>query len=43
MRKEELAFCFMLGVRFMFVALSSSRLTLGYLQIPFDDFTFIED
>jgi hypothetical protein len=31
--KEELAFYFLLGLRFIVVALSSSRLTRGYLRI----------
>jgi hypothetical protein len=39
---EELAFCFVVGMRFVFVALSFSRLTLGYFQIRFDNYMFIE-
>jgi hypothetical protein len=39
--KEELAFYFVLRLRIMFVALSSSRLTRGYLRIRYN-FMFIE-
>jgi hypothetical protein len=34
--KQELAFCFVLGLVFMLVALISSRLTRGYLRIRYD-------
>jgi hypothetical protein len=40
---EELAFYFVLGLRFVLVTLSSSRLTRGYLQIGYDNFMFIEN
>jgi hypothetical protein len=41
--KEELTFYFALGLRFMLVALSSSRLTRGYLRIRYDNFMLIEN
>jgi hypothetical protein len=41
--KEELAHYFILGLRFMLVSLSSSRLTQGYLRIGYDYFMFIEN
>jgi hypothetical protein len=40
--KEELAFYFVLGLRFMVVALSSSKVTLGYLRIRYN-LMFIEN
>jgi hypothetical protein len=43
MLREELAFYSILGVRFMLVALSSTRLTRGYLQIRYVNFMFIEN
>jgi hypothetical protein len=41
--KEELAFYFVLELRFMLVTLSSSRLTRRYLRIRYDNFMFIEN
>jgi hypothetical protein len=41
--KKELAFYFVLGLRVVMVALSSSRPTRGYLLIRYDNFMFIEN
>jgi hypothetical protein len=41
--KEGLAFYLVVGLRSMFVALSSSRLTRGYLRMCYDNFMFLEN